>query len=164
MLIVRVMNNKKLYIREGNKEMKKVIIIGLTSLLLVVGCGKKEEDEKDKQVDSNEPSIDNPVNITNEEMIKDQEVETLKFTNTGLVYDGNQTKLTSEVKNTSDQAVELSNVMANITYTDEFGNERVLEMMVYFGESLEPGETRSVENFTDVDLRKSTSIEYKIVR
>ncbi len=142
--------------------MRKVVIIGLTSLLLVVGCGKKTE--KDNKVDPNEPSIDNPVNITNEEMIKDQEVETLKFTNAGLFYDGNQTKLTNEVENTSNQTVELSNVMANITYTDEFGNERVLEMMIYFGESLEPEETRSAENFTDVDLRKSSNIEYKIVR
>ena len=130
--------------------MKKIVIIGLTSLLLVVGCGKKKEEEKD--------------NITDENMIKDQTVETLQFTNTGLVYDGNMTTLTSQVTNTSDQIVQLNTVMATINYKDEYDNDRVLEMEVYFGESLNPGETRSVYSTTDVDLRKSSNIEYRIVR
>ncbi len=144
--------------------MKKIVIIGLTSLLLVVGCGKKKEEEKDNKTNTNEPTVDNPTNITDENMIKDQTVETLQFTNTGLVYDGNMTTLTSQVTNTSDQVVQLNTVMATINYKDEYDNDRVLEMEVYFGESLNPGETRSVYSTTDVDLRKSSNIEYRIVR
>ncbi len=144
--------------------MKKVIIIGLTSLLLIVGCGKKKEEEEGNKPNTNEPTVDNPTSITNEEMIKDQTVEVLQFTNTGLVYDGNMTTLTSQVTNTSDQIVELNTVMATINYKDEYDNDRVLEMEVYFGESLEAGEKRSVLSTTDVDLRKSTSIKYRIVR
>ncbi|MCI9434474.1 MAG: hypothetical protein HFI86_04305 [Bacilli bacterium] len=144
--------------------MKKVIIIGLTSLLLVVGCGKKKEEDQENKPNTNEPSVDNPTNITNENMIKDQTVEVLQFTNTGLVYNGNMTTLTSQVTNTSDQVVELTTVMATINYKDEYDNDRVLEMEVYFGESLNPGETRSVYSNTDVDLRKSSNIEYRIVR
>ncbi len=145
--------------------MKKILTIGLASLLLVVGCGKKEEEKKDdKVVDNNEPTIENPEMITNEEMIKDQTVETLQFTNTGLVYDGSMTTLTSQVTNTSDLPVELTKVMATINYKDEQDIDRVLEMEVYFGESLEAGESRSVFSNIDVDLRKSTNIEYRIVR
>lgn len=144
--------------------MKKLIIIGLTSLLLVVGCGKKKEEDKENKPNTNEPTIDNPTSITNENMIKDQTIEVLQFTNTGLVYNGNMTTLTSQVTNTSDQVVELNTVMATINYKDEYDNDRVLEMEVYFGESLEPGETRSVYSNTDVDLRKSSNIEYRIVR
>lgn len=145
--------------------MKKLLTIGLASLLLVVGCGKKEEEKKDdKVVDNNGPTIENPEVITNEEMIKDQTVETLQFTNTGLVYDGSMTTLTSQVTNTSDLPVELTKVMATINYKDENDVDRVLEMEVYFGESLEAGESRSVLSNIDVDLRKSTNIEYRIVR
>lgn len=146
--------------------MKKVIIIVLTSLLLVVGCGKKKEEENinNNKANANEPTVENPENITNENMIKDQNVETLQFTNTGLVYDGNMTTLTSEVKNNSNQVVELSTVYATITYKDEMDNEKTLEMEVYFGESLNPGETRSVFSTIDIDLRKSTNMEYRIVK
>ena len=144
--------------------MKKIMIISLTSLLLVVGCGNKKEKENENKPSTNEPTVENPTNITNEDMIKDQTVEQLQFTNTGLVYDGNMTTLTSQVKNTSDQVVELNTVMATINYKDENDVDRVFEMEVYFGESLEPGETRSVYSNTDVDLRKSSNIEYRIVR
>lgn len=144
--------------------MKKVLIIGLASLLLVVGCGKKKDEEKDNKVNNNEPTVENPSSITNQDMIKDQTVETLQFTNTGLTYDGSMTTLTSQVTNTSDQVVELSKVMATINYKDENDVDRVFEMEVYFGESLNPGETRSVFSTTDIDLRKSTNMEYRIVR
>lgn len=144
--------------------MKKVLIIGLASLLLVVGCGKKKDEEKDNKVNNNEPTVENPSSITNQDMIKDQTVETLQFTNTGLTYDGSMTTLTSQVTNTSDQVVELSKVMATINYKDENDVDRVFEMEVYFGESLNPGETRSVFSTTDIDLRKSTNMEYRVVR
>ena len=36
--------------------------------------------------------------------------------------------------------------------------------MVYFGEKLQAGETRSTKNNIDVDLRKASKIEYKIVK
>ena len=148
--------------------MKKLIMIGMASMLLVTGCGcnkKEEEGKKDNNVPVEEgPTVENPAVITNEDMIKDQEVEGLQFTNTGLIYDGNMTTLTSQVTNTTDEKVELARVKAYITYITDFGAEKVLEMDVYFGESLEAGETRSVLSTVDVDLRQSSKIEYQIVR
>ena len=97
-------------------------------------------------------------------MTKDQTVESLKFTNTEITYDGNMTTFKSEVTNTSNEEVTLSNVIAYITYENEEGKEKTLEMIVYFGERLKAGETRSTKNNVDVDLRKASKIEYKIVK
>ena len=143
---------------------KILICLSIFTVLLTVGCGctTKKNNNDDNGIEKNEPTPENPVDITNEEMIKDQNVESLSFKNTALVYDGNMTKLTSEVTNSSDQVVNLTGVTAYITYIDVNNNEVVLEMEVYFGETLKPGETRSTENFIDVDLRTSSKIEYKI--
>lgn len=149
---------------------KHIFIMGLVSLLLVTGCGCSTQKDKDGNIDNNdivekdEPTPENPTNITNEDMIKDQIVEELQFTNTALVYDGNMTTITSQVENKSDYVVTLSTVKAYITYLDPNDNEKVLEMDIYFGEKLNAGEVRSTTNYTDVDLRKSSKIEYKIVR
>lgn len=150
--------------------MKKKILIGMSIIsILLTGCGcTKKEEEKNNEKDNenivnNEPTSENPVNITNEEMVKDQEVEALKFTQTEIVYDGNMTTLTSHVTNTSDQVVNLTTVMSHITYIDEFNNEKVLNMEVYFGETLQPGETRQAKSTVDVDLRKSSNIVYEII-
>jgi hypothetical protein len=138
--------------------MKKKLIIGLAvvSVLLVTGCGcaktKKEE-----------TTGDSTVNITNEEMVKDQTVGSLEFTNTEITYDGNMTLFVSQVTNTSSEVVNLSKVVATINYLDEQEKEKTVEMEVYFGESLEPGEVRTSSNNIDVDLRKATKIEYRIV-
>ena len=150
--------------------MKKILIMTFASLVLLTGCGKDEKENNNNNNNTgnsgevNQPTPENPENITNQEMIKDQTVETLKFTQTEITYDGSMTKMTSQVTNTSDQVVNLSTVMAHITYTDVNKNERVLDMVIYFGETLQAGETRTAENYTDVDLRNATKIEYEIVR
>ncbi len=159
---------------------KNILVMMFASILLFTGCGcDKKENEKNNGnngtngngtgenntvVDPNAPTVENPAIITNEEMTKDQTVEELEFTSTGLTYDGNMTTLTSQVTNKSEDRVTLTTVMATIKYINEYDEERTLEMEVYFGESLEPGETRSVFSTVDVDLRKSSSIEYRIVR
>ena len=149
--------------------MKNKIIIGITvmAVMLTAGCGcttKKEEKQENEKVDTNVPTPENPTNITDKEMTKDQTVESLKFTNTEITYDGNMTTFRSEVTNTSNNEVILSNVIAYITYENEDGEQKTLEMMVYFGEKLQAGETRSTKNNIDVDLRKASKIEYKIVK
>lgn len=144
--------------------MKKTIITSILLVTILTGCGCNKKENEDNKKTNNEPSVNNPTNITNENMLKDQNVENLQFTNTAITYDGNMTKITSQVTNTSESEVTLSTVMAYITYKDEQDNEKTIEMSVYFGEKLKPGETRTAENSVDKDLRKSTNIEYKIVR
>ncbi len=144
--------------------MKKVIITSILLVTLLTGCGCNKKEEKDNKTNTNEPSVENPVNITNENMVKDQNVETLSFTNTSITYDGNMSKIVSQVTNNSEEEISLSTVMAYITYTDEQGNEKTIEMSVYFGEKLKGKQTRTAENSIDKDLRKATNIEYKIIR
>lgn len=147
---------------------RKFLIMMCASLILFAGCGKKddktEENKGGNNVEANEPTPENPTNITNDEMIKDQDVESLKITQVSLVYDGNMTTLTSQVTNNSDQVVRLSQVIAHINYVDEDNDERTLDMGVYFGEKLQPGETRTARGTSDIDLRKSYSVTYEIIR
>lgn len=58
--------------------------------------------KKENKPSTNGPAVENPKCIINQGMIKNQTIEALQFTNTGLTYDGNMTTLTPQVKNTSD--------------------------------------------------------------
>ena len=74
--------------------MKKIIVIGTlliisTSLITGCGCKKKEEKKENNVVKSN----------TNEEVIKDQKIETFEFTNTSLVYINGTSSLETKVNN-----------------------------------------------------------------
>lgn len=128
--------------------------------MLLTGCGCT----KSSKNDSDEPTIQNPVDITDEEMTKDQTVDVLKFSNTKINYNGIMTTFDSEVTNISDEDVVLSPVVAYITYENESGEEKTLTMDIYFGEKLKANETRSTSNNVDIDLRKAKKIEYKIIK
>ncbi len=144
--------------------MKKIVITSILLVTILTGCGCNKKENIDNKTNTNEPSVENPVNITNEDMVSDKTVETLSFTNTSITYDGNMSKIVSQVTNNSEEEISLSTVMAYITYTDEQGNEKTIEMSVYFGEKLKGKQTRTAENSVDKDLRKATNIEYKIIR
>ena len=149
---------------------RKFLVMMFASMMLLTGCGNDVEEGKNNNggnnngTETNEPTPENPTNITNEDMVKDQDVESLKVSQVSLVYDGNMTTLTSQVTNSSDQVVNLTTVVAHIKYVDENNNERTVDMEVYFGETLQPGETRTARGSIDVDLRKSSSVTYEIIR
>lgn len=143
----------------------KIIIIISILFVLLSFCGCNKRTEKDNnQVNINNPTPENPINITTEELIKDQTVESLKFTNTKINYNGIMTTFDCKVTNISDQDITLPPVVAYITYENEYGEERILEKNIYFGESLKAGESISTSNNIDMDLRKATKLEYKIVK
>ena len=91
----------------------------LFTMLLVIGlvtgcgCNKKEDTNKTKD--------DVKVN-TNEEVIKDQELEVFTFTNTSLVYENGTSTLETVVTNTSDQEQYL-------TEYDAYVQPRELQML-----------------------------------
>ena len=78
--------------------MKKVLSLSITMLLvlgLVTGCGCNKKDSK------KEKKEEVKVN-TNKDVIKDQEVDGIKMTNTSLVTTNGITKLVTNVTNNSD--------------------------------------------------------------
>lgn len=133
--------------------MKKTLLVML-SLLLVVGlatgcgCSKKEEKKEDKY-------------NTNEDVIKDQEVEELKLTNTSLKVDNNYSTLVTLVSNPTSEDKEVR--VFNIYVKDKNGNE-IVTLEGYVGDVVPAGESREITSNVDMDLSNAASIEYEIVK
>ncbi len=134
--------------------MKKIGIGFVIAILLlgVTGCGCSKKEEKkpeDNQVHGN----------TNEGVIQDQELGSLKFTNTALVMENGRSKLTTLVTNDSDEDVQVENF--NITVKDVDGNPIVV-LQGYVGGVVPKRETREVVTECSIDLSHAASIEYSI--
>ncbi len=138
--------------------MKKVIT-GLLIVTLVIGmttgcgCSKKEE-EKDKTPDTN-----NTHGNTNEGVIRDQEVEGLKLTNTALVMTDGVSQLTTLVTNDTDTDIPVE--MFDIIAKDAAGNVMVT-MQGYVGGLMPAHTSREIVSSCSIDLTNATEIEYKI--
>ena len=136
--------------------MKKKFLVAL-SLLLVVGlatgcgCSKRQEGKKEEKENFN----------TNEDVVKDQEVGKLKFTNTSLKVDKNYSTLVTLVSNPTSNDIEVR--IFNIYVKDKDGNE-IVKLEGYVGDVIPAGESREITSNADMDLSKAASIEYEMVK
>ena len=136
--------------------MKKKFLVAL-SLLLVVGlatgcgCSKRQEGKKEEKENFN----------TNEDVVKDQEVGELKFTNTSLKVDKNYSTLVTLVSNPTSNDIEVR--IFNIYVKDKDGNE-IVKLEGSVGDVLPAGESREITSNADMDLSKAASIEYEMVK
>lgn len=142
----------------SQEQKKKLAIIGvgilgfalvfLVSFILFKNVEHKSETPKDK-IEAN----------TNENIIKDQEVDGFKFSNTALVIENGESTLTTEVKNTTGKDIELKSFDIVVTGKD---GETIVTLLGYVGEIIKAGETKSIISSTDHNLKSAVSIEYKI--
>ena len=133
------------------KNSIKIILMSLLALGLVTGCGKeKTKEENNKQ--------DTVVN-TNEGVIKDQEIDGLKMTNTSLIYENGISTLITEVSNNTGVDYNLNEF--NIIVKDANGNV-ITTLKGYVGGTIPNGEARTINTSSDLDLSKATSIEYSV--
>lgn len=134
--------------------MKKIIMMSFTVLLivgLVTGCGcKKKEKVKVKE--------EIKVN-TNKDVIKNQEVDGIKMTNTSMVTTNGLTKLVTSVTNDTDKDYKLDEYM--IIIKDKDGKE-IVKIPGYVGDTIKSGETRTINSSVDIDLSNAASIEYEV--
>lgn len=130
------------------KKIVSILLIGILTVGISTGCGCSKKEKKDE-----------PIVNTNEDVIKDQEVETFKLTNTSLVYVDGMSTLVTEVKNDSTETAYIKSF--NIIVKDANGNQ-MLTMLGYIGEEIPAGETRTITSSTDMDLSKAGAIEYTI--
>ena len=134
--------------------MKKIIMMSFTVLLivgLVTGCGcKKKEKVKVKE--------EIKVN-TNKDVIKNQEVDGIKMTNTSMVTTNGLTKLVTSVTNDTDKDYKLDEYM--IIIKDKDGKE-IVKIPGYVGDTIKAGETRTINSSVDIDLSNAASIEYEV--
>lgn len=131
-----------------NKTLK-IILISLMGLSLLTGCGKKEEQEPPIKVN------------TNENVIKDQEVEGLRMTNTSLVYENGTTTLVTEVTNNTKEDYPVKRI--KITVKDKEGNI-ITTLIGTIADTIKPGESRIIDSDTPIDLSEAESIEYSVIK
>lgn len=135
------------------KKAIRIIVIIIITIIVIIGIniiskqGKKEKEE---------PLI--KVN-TNENVIKDQEVEGLKMTNTSLVYENGTTTLVTEVRNEKEEEITVKRI--RIKVKDKEGN--ILTTLIgTIADTIKPGESRIIETETPLDLSKAESVEYSV--
>ena len=141
------------------EEKKKRLIMVLCGILVFVlvfllAFGLfRGKDSKDKTTEN-----DTHAN-TSGDVIKDQEAEGLRFSNTSLIMENGGSKLTTEVKNLTGEDIDLQSF--DILVKDKDGKEMVT-LLGYVGEVIKADETRIITSETDVDLTKAAAIEYVI--
>lgn len=129
------------------KKTIKIILIGIIGLNIITGCFKKEEKKEEVKVN------------TNENVVKDQEVEGLKMTNTSLVYENGTTVLVTEVINEKEEDITVKRI--RIKVKDREGN--ILTTLIgTIADTIKPGESRTIETETPLDLSKAESVEYSV--
>ena len=126
--------------------MKKVMILSLTTLFLLVGCGKKEEIK--------EPSKDIETNKT---PISDKVLDDFSFTNTNIVVENNHSTLTTKVTNNSseDKSIE----QFKIIIKDKDGNV-MKETIGYIGGVIKSKESKTIITGVNMSLTDTYDIEY----
>ena len=125
-----------------------LLVVGLAT---GCGCSKRQEGKKEEKENFN----------TNEDVVKDQEVGELKFTNTSLKVDKNYSTLVTLVSNPTSNDIEVR--IFNIYVKDKDGNE-IVKLEGYVGDVIPAGESREITSNADMDLSKAASIEYEMVK
>ena len=138
--------------------MKRIINVSLMLLVcltLVTGCGKNNE--KDNNKDS---KTDMEVN-TNDEVIKDQNIDGIEVTNTSLVYENGLSYFSATVTNNTGSDYELNEYKINVK--DSEGNIIVI-IPGNVGSTIKNGESKNINSVVTEDLSKAAYIEYEIVK
>ena len=134
--------------------MKKILGITLSTLLvmgIVTGCGCKKKEKEVK-----EPEV--TVNIE-KDVIKDQEVDGIKMTNTSLTtVDGISTLITTVTNNTK---ADYMLKEYTIIIKDAKGSV-IATIPGYVGSTIKAGETKTIDSSTNADLTGAKSIEYEV--
>ena len=142
----------------SEEQKKKIIMILIGILLFVVvfllafAWFHKEENKKEDK----EPEIQAN---TNKDVIKDQEVGGFRFSNTSLIIENGESKLTTEVKNITDQDLSLQSF--DIIVKDKNGKE-MTTLLGYIGDTIKAGETRVITSEENMNLMEAESINYVI--
>ena len=140
-----------------NKKFLKLTLVGLCAVSLITGCGCSNDKKKEEKKQEEEVVRTN----TNEDVIKNQEVEQFKFENTSLAYIDGTSYLETTVTNTSSEDQSLVEFWIHV-YNEK--GEEVVRLTGFVGSTLKAGESKSITSSYGDDLSKATKIEYEVVR
>lgn len=126
--------------------MKKIMILSLSMLFLLVGCGKKEEiKEPNKDIE------------TNENEISDKVLDDFSFTNTSIVKENGVSTITIQVTNNSNEDKNIEQFKIIIKNKD---GEVVKQTIGYIGGVIKSKETKTIITSIALDLTDAYDIEY----
>lgn len=140
--------------------MKKIISITLllpVCLTLVTGCGKNKE-INDKNDDDSKVEIN--IN-TNEDVIKNQNIDGIEITQVSLVYENGLSHFNATVTNNTGSDYFLEEYKINVKDSD--GNIIVI-IPGYVGSVIKNGESKNINSVITEDLSKAFSIEYEVIK
>lgn len=138
--------------------MKKLLIMFMITTLLVVGCGKKKEENKEKETDKKNETEETEEIVNEPGMLPEKEVNGMKFSNVSISYVDDVSTFVGEIKNTTDKTIELD--VFEIVLKDNDG-EVVTTIPAYVSDKIEAGETLPLVTTTNMDLTNVYDVEYK---
>ena len=152
--------------KDQKKEIKKspntllIIIVCIVMIIIsiVIGVvsynlGKKSIPEVKKE---EEPSIKYN---TNEEIVKEKEINGILFTNIECSYDGSISLITYTIKNNTGETINLKEYDINIK--DKEGNLLAI-MSPNLDKEITPGESFDTGNSIDIDISNAYSMELNL--
>ncbi len=123
-------------------------------LILILGFLLKKNDSKLEEQKGYKTN-------TNANIIKDQTIEDLKFTNTSLQYKEGISTLRVEITNQSNEDRNITELKAHIYDKDK--NE-IVTLKAFLGEKLKSKESKKIEITYAEDLTDAESLEYEIMK
>ena len=131
----------------------KISILLLMSIGLITGCScsKKEEEKKKPDIKVN----------TEENVVKDQEVEGIQMTNASMITEDGLTTFQTKVTNNTGSDYTLNEY--NIIVKDKEGNI-IKTIPGYVGSTIKVGETKELKSTTNADMSKAYSVEYEVIK
>ena len=136
--------------------MKKLLIMFMITTLLIVGCGKKKEENKEP--DKKPETEEKEENISEAGVLPEKEVNGMKFSNASISYVDDMSTFVGEVKNTTNQDIAMD--IFEIVLKDKDGNV-ITSIPAYVTDKLEAGKTMPVVATINMDLTNVYDVEYK---
>lgn len=133
---------------------KKIVTLGIVALLMVTvaGCGCKK---KTDGYDINAKSVSN----TSANVVKDQVVDGVKFSNVMMSIKSGQTSFTCDAENQGKDTVSAKYL---VIHANDADGKELSKLIVAFGE-LKSGETKQISVANDTDMTKAKSVTYEFV-
>lgn len=132
--------------------MKKLVLL-IVPVLLLTGCGCKR---KDNNIRLEEYNNSEKANVK-ENIIKEQEINGLKFSNIALIFEDENSTFSVEITNLTDNSIEVNSI--RLLFKDKDG-KKIVEVPGYVGSILEPKTSIIMMANSNIDLRGASSVEY----
>ncbi len=130
--------------------MKKAILLILIVLVITVGVYLLKPKETPKKEEKIIPKI-------NEKLTEDQVIDNILISNISLTNKNNKAIFSAKITNLTANELIYKNLQINIK---DKNNKELTTLITYFGETLNPEETKIVTAETNKEIKDADSLEF----